>query len=154
MKTFLKAATVGMIAGMRSMSAPSTVSDYIAKKSPGAYDRFSFEWMVSPKATLLWRALAVGEMGGDKASWAPARIAPAPLAARAVSGGVSGASSCAADGESPVVGAVIGVAAAVASTFAFYHLRRLASSKLKAPDRVVGAVEDAAVLGLRKMVLG
>src|SRR3569833_1673122 len=117
MKTFLKAATVGMIAGMRSMSAPSTVSDYIAKKSPGAYDRFSFEWMVSPKATLLWRALAVGEMGGDKASWAPARIAPAPLAACAVSGGVSGASSCAADGESPVVGAVIGVAAAVASTF-------------------------------------
>jgi len=153
MNTFLKAATLGVIAGMRSMSAPSTVSDYIAKKSPGGYDRFPFEWLVSPKATLVWRALAIGEMGGDKASWAPARIQPAPLGARAISGGVSGASICAAEGKPAAAGAVIGIATAVASTFAFYYLRRAVGAKLKTPDRVVGAVEDVIVLGLRKAVL-
>lgn len=153
MNTFLKAFTLGVIAGMRSMSAPSTVSDYIAKKSPGGYDRFSFEWMVSPKASLAWKLLAAGEMGGDKASWAPARVEATPLIARTVSGGVSGAAICAAEGESAVAGVVIGAAAAVASTFAFYHLRKAAAAKLPVPDRVLGAAEDVIVLGLRKAVL-
>lgn len=151
MNTFVKAATLGVIAGMRTMSAPSTVSDYLVKKSPGGYDRFAFEWLVSPKSTILWRMLAIGEMGGDKSPRAPARIKPVPLTARAVSGGVSGAAICAAEGKPAPAGAAIGLAAALVSTFAFYYMRKAAGKKV--PDRVLGVVEDAIAVGLRKVVM-
>lgn len=153
MNTFLKAAVLGTMAGMRSMSAPSTMTDYIAKKSPGGYDRFAIDWLFTPQSTMLWRALAIGEMGGDKAPGAPPRIDPAPLGARAISGGISAGSICAAEGKPAAIGAAIGVAAAVASSFGFYHLRRLAAAKSKVPDAAFGAVEDAIVVGLRRLVL-
>ena len=92
-------------------------------------------------------------MGGDKSPLAPARIDPAPLAARAVSGGVSAASICAADGKPAVAGAAIGVVTAVASAFAFYHLRKAVGEKYPVPDRALGVAEDAIVLGLRKVAL-
>jgi hypothetical protein len=48
---------------------------------------------------------------------------------------------------------LIGIAAAVASAFGFYHLRKYAGEKLKVADPVLGAVEDGIVIGLRKAVL-
>ena len=72
----------------------------------------------------------------------PSRIAPAPLIARAVSGGLCGAALCLHGGKRGDVGAAMGVAGALTGAFGFYHLRRTLGRNLPVPDPVLGAAED------------
>lgn len=94
-KTELKAIAIGIIAGIRSMSAPALTSIYIARNGNLIGSRLDV--LASTAASKALKLLAEGEMVADKLPIVPARISAAPLIIRAASGTISGAAVCAAD---------------------------------------------------------
>jgi uncharacterized membrane protein len=126
----LRAAAFGVLAGMRSMSPPALLARRLA---PG-------------RAARWFAVFAAGELLADKVPGVPARISPLSLSGRAASGALGGA-ALAAHHRQPRLGpALSGGAAAVASAFAAYHLRRLAGERTSIPDPLLGLLEDAVVL--------
>ncbi len=151
--TYLQAACLGVIAGMRSMGTPALVSDRLARTPSPALERSPLRWLGTDRAATITKFLAAGEIVGDKLPFTPSRIAPGPLFGRVLSGGLSGAALCVADGKRAEVGAVIGVAGAVAGAYGFYHLRRTLGQKLPIPDPILGAAEDVLAYGVGWAIL-
>ena len=151
--SYLKAIGFGIIAGMRSMSAPAFVSGHLAdtatSKSPSRLLRI----MSSPNAALAFRVAAAGEMIADKLPIIPDRISPGPLTARIISGAVCGSSICESEGRRTDIGAVAGALAAIGSAFAFYHLRRRITESDIISDVMVALAEDAVVLAAGDIIL-
>jgi len=145
--TYLQAACLGVVAGMRSMAAPALVSDHLARSQSPSLGPSPLRWLGTTKAATVTKFLAVGEVVGDKLPATPSRLAPAQLIARAVSGGLCGATLCLHNGKRGDLGAAIGLASALAGAFGFYHLRRTLGQKLPVPDPVLGAAEDVLALG-------
>lgn len=153
-KTFARAIGMGVIAGMRSMAAPALVSNHFAHNASKSLSRTPFRVMASSRTAGALKAFALGEMVADKLPMIPARVSPGPLAARAMSGGLCGASVFAAEGERPGIGGLAGALAAIASAYAFYHLRRRVGEESKVPDAALGLTEDALVVGGGLCILG
>lgn len=151
--TYAKAAAIGVVAGMRSMSAPALVSDRLAHD--GSQDQSDNLLMIlaSPRASRLLRILAIGEMVADKLPMVPSRVSAGPLTVRVLSGGISGAAVCGAARKRTGVGAVLGGLAAVAGAYGLYHLRRKVGRETGVPDPVLGVVEDAIVVGGGRLLL-
>lgn len=141
--TYLQAACLGVVAGMRSMGAPALVSGHLEHSQSPGLGPSPLRWLGTAKAANVTKFLAVGEIIGDKLPFTPSRIAPGPLFGRVASGGLCGAALCTAGGKRAGLGAALGVAGAVAGAFGFYHLRRTLGQKLPIPDPILGAVEDA-----------
>lgn len=146
MNIYFKSALVGMIAGMRSMSAPAFVSRKLSREQSAEINNSAFKFLSSTQTANILKVLAAGEMFADKLPMIPARILPAPLAARAVSGAVCGAALCKSKGERSDEGAFIGALTAVFSAYGFYYLRRDLGKVSRVPDALLGAVEDALVI--------
>jgi uncharacterized membrane protein len=149
---YAKAVFVGIIAGMRSMSAPALISDHFSKKHSREFEDSALSFLASPTSAAVLKTLAVGEMAADKTPFVPDRIAPPSLAFRAVSGLICGAAVCTAERKRSDIGAAVGGAAAVASTFAFYYFRREIGSRSGLPDPILGVTEDALVVAMSSAV--
>lgn len=152
--TYLKAICMGVVAGMRSMAAPAFTSHYLARKESKELADSPFGLMGSPRVAQALKIAAVGEMVADKLPVIPDRIAPGPLVARILSGALCGASLCTAEGKRASVGAICGGLSAVASAYAFYHLRREIGESVALPDTALGLSEDALVICTGLSVLG
>ena len=83
----------------------------------------------------------------DKLPKCPNRTDPGALAARAVSGGVCAAAIFLAEGEKPEIGAALGAASAVASSFFFMNIRRILGKAMEIPDPIIASAEDGLALG-------
>lgn len=147
--TSAKIIAIGIVAGMRSMSAPLFASIYARDALPGS----RLGLLGAPSTARTLKALAASELIADKLPIG-ARIAAGPLLARVASGAVSGALICAADSRRPEIGALLGGLAALAGTFGFYHLRKRIGRSAAVPDRALGVAEDALVLGIGHAALG
>jgi uncharacterized membrane protein len=143
---YLKAVGLGVIAGMRSLSAPAFVSGDLSQRNGDESANSVFGFMRSPTVAKFFSVAAAGEILADKLPIIPDRIAPGPLLGRMVSGAVCGAAVCEAEGEPLGVGAVAGGLAAVGSAFAYYHLRRRIGEEKHVPDVLLGLAEDAIVI--------
>ena len=130
------------------MSAPALVSHFLALPTENPLKDSPLRWLATPTSATVFGFLALGEIVGDKLPMTPNRIDPGPLFGRTATGALSGAAICQAEGEETMIGAAIGAASALASTFAFYHLRRLAGQSKLIPDPVLGAVEDVFAYGV------
>jgi uncharacterized membrane protein len=119
--------TRGAITGMRSMAGPATLA-------------FRREGMLKPFVA----ALAVGEMLADKTSIIGDRIAPFPLAGRALMGALVGGVLAHESRSSVMRGACIGGAASVVAAHLAYRLRR----RLPLPSALSGVLEDAVVIAV------
>ncbi|MBC7900601.1 MAG: DUF4126 family protein [Saprospiraceae bacterium] len=150
---YAKAVYFGIIAGMRSMSAPALVSHHYAKENSPEVDDSLFNFMSSAKVAGALKVLAAGEIFADKSTFIPNRIDKGPLAFRAISGSICGATLCAAERERVGIGAIAGGIAAIASAFACYHLRRTIGENTNVPDILLGVAEDAIVVGLGSKIL-
>lgn len=141
-----KAAGFGVIAGMRSMSAPAFLKQELARRS----GRFGLGRLAqgrkARKVARTFTALAAGELVGDKLPSTPARIAAPVLTGRIISGAFTAATLARKRKQPVVLFALIGATAAVASSFAFYGLRRLATERLRIPNIVAGLLEDGLTL--------
>jgi uncharacterized membrane protein len=145
--TYIKAICMGVIAGMRSMSAPAFVSNYLVHQNSKELADSSFGLMGSARVAKVLKIAAVGEMIADKLPAIPARISPVPLVARILSGGLCGASICTAEGKRADVGAIFGGLSAIGSAYTFYHLRRKLGEIEGLPGAALGLGEDAIVVG-------
>jgi uncharacterized membrane protein len=147
---FLLALGIGIVAGLRSLTAPAVVAwgAYLSwlnlHGSPLAF-------MGSTTAVGIFSVLAIGELVADKLPMIPKRTAPAPLMARIITGGLCGACLCASAGQSLVVGAFLGGIGAVVGAFLGYGIRRRLDLHIN--DLVVAVCEDVAAVGLALFVV-
>lgn len=151
--TYLKAVVTGVIAGMRTMSAPAFVSDRLARENSVELAASSFGFMGDPRVARALKIAAIGEFAADKLPFMPDRISPGPLAARVVSGALCGASLCKADGKRVDVGAIAGGLSAIGAAYAFYYIRRELAKTTPIPDTVLALGEDAIVVAAGLSVL-
>lgn len=93
------------------------------------------------------RVAAAAELVGDKLPFAPDRIAPGPLAARALMGGLLGWAAAGDARASRLAACATGAAAAVASAYGGYWARRLIT-EAGAPDLAVAGAEDSIAVAL------
>jgi len=146
----VQAACLGAVAGMRSMGAPALVATHLTRAGhlqPAAFTQSALKWLGTPRAALIFQCLGAGEIVGDKLPKTPSRVNPGPLFGRALFGGLCGAALCLDADESPALGAALGAVSAVASAFAFYHLRHSLTYDIGLPDLPVALAEDALAYG-------
>ncbi|MCP3166020.1 DUF1990 family protein [Myxococcus qinghaiensis] len=146
---------LGVLAGMRSLSAPTLVSRKLAQSPEARTDPLSVA-LSKPWVPRVLEVLALGELVADKLPMTPARVKWVPMTGRIFMGTVAAASSVSGQTRRRVVlAAAMGGLAAVASTWAFYSLRKLATGKLHIPALAAAFAEDAllAALATRLMPL-
>ena len=129
--SFTRAVVLGALTGMRTLAGPMA----LARTHRGSF-------------TKLLAVLGGAEMVADKTSLVGNRIDTAPLAARAVVGGLVGAIAARDARHSAVLGALVGATAAIAAA----HLAYYARTRLPVSNVAGGAFEDAVVIGLMQRV--
>ncbi len=145
---FVRTFGLGVVAGMRSMSAPALLRNWTARQrhlAPTPLDN-----MGTPTALAI---MATGEMIVDKLPFTPDRTQLASVAFRALSGAVVGGCFCAANRRNRTAGAILGAVGAVAATYGAFHLRRYLVKERGLPDVVVALAEDAATAALGRSLL-
>lgn len=144
MSTLFFPLLIGIVAGLRAMTAPAAVSwaarlGWLRLAPTGlAFLGYMFTpWILT--------VMALGELVADQLPTTPSRKLPAPLGARILSGGLCGAAIGAAN-DALVIGVIAGVIGAVIGTFGGYAFRtRLAAAFGR--DRPAALVEDAVAIG-------
>lgn len=147
--TVLLAFSIGVVAGLRSLTAPAVVAwaAYLGwlnlHGSPLAF-------MGSVWAVVIFTLLALVEFVTDQLPTTPARTTTVPLAARIVMGALSGSCLGVAGGASLWQGALVGAIGGIAGAFAGYQARVGLARALRAPDYAIAVPEDlvAIILGL------
>jgi uncharacterized membrane protein len=139
--------SIGLIDGLRSMTAPAVVA--WAARWKWLHLQHSFlAFMDSAVAAYIFTAGAIIEFVVDKLPNTPSRKAALGLTARIVFGGLSGAAVCAAGNQAAVVGALLGIAGGVAGAFLGYEVRTRLVRALGVPDFVIAVLEDAFAVGV------
>jgi uncharacterized membrane protein len=144
MTVYLLALLLGVVAGLRAMTAPAAVSwaAYL-----GWLD-LSGTWLAflgSIWATVILTLLALVELVTDQLPTTPSRTVPVQFGARVLTGALSGAAVGAAGG-SIAGGLIAGVVGAVVGTLGGRAFRaRLASAF--GSDRPAAFIEDAVAVG-------
>jgi uncharacterized membrane protein len=146
MSVYVLAFLIGVIAGLRALTAPAAVSwaarlGWIHLEDTGlAFMGFAFTpWILT--------LLAIGELINDKLPKTPSRKAPGSFGARIVTGAFSGAALGASSG-SLKGGLVMGALGAVAGTLGGYEARTRLVRATGGKDLPIALLEDAvAVFG-------
>lgn len=146
-RTLLMAFLLGSTAGPRT-SAPLTVASWAAKLGWIDVKDSPLAFLASTHAVAVTTPMAIGELIIDKLPSTPDRTDPPGLAARAVSGAISGAALA---GGRSWPAALAGAMGAVLATYAGYTLREKLSDAL-GHDFPVAAVEDLIAFGGATMV--
>ncbi len=136
---------IGLVAGLRSMTAPAVVS-WAAHLRWFDLQQSQLAFLGSIVAVYILSAAALVELIVDKLPKTPRRTEALGLIARFVLGGLSGAALCAAANQSVVIGAALGGAGGVAGAFAGYQARTRLVKALGVPDTVVALLEDAVAI--------
>src|ERR1700694_4025179 len=139
------AVLIGVIAGLRTMTAPAVVA-WAAKRDWLHLYTSALALMGSTAAVAVFTVLALGELVVDKLPSTPNRTAPPGLVGRSVLGGLSGACVAVSGAQSIAPGAILGVAGAIAGAFASYEVRKRVVRALKVPDFVIALLEDAVAI--------
>ncbi|HEY2018613.1 MAG TPA: DUF4126 family protein, partial [Bryobacteraceae bacterium] len=121
MSTYVAAFLIGVVVGLRSMTAPAAVS-WAARLGWLHLENTSLAFLGYAATPYIISVLAIGELIADKLPKTPSRKAPVGLAGRVMSGALCGAAIGASGGEL-VAGLVFGVLGALAGTFGGYEFR-------------------------------
>jgi uncharacterized membrane protein len=151
---FFWAFAIGVIAGLRSLTAPAAVA-WAAHRQWLTLSGTPLAFMGSLPAVIVFIVLAIVELIADKLPSAPARTAPVGLGARIITGALSGA--CVAEGtgigHSLLAGAVLGVVGALVGTFVGYQVRTRTVKALGVKDYFVAVTEDIVAIGAAFLIL-
>jgi len=138
---------MGALTGMRSTAAPVIASHILSHHQSKNFDRSPLKFMQSVNVSSALKLFALGELIGDKLPFTPDRIKPVAVTARVLSGALAGASIYEAKGDKPILGALLGGAAALASTYFSFYIRKNSARTVNLLDPVIGSIEDALVIG-------
>jgi uncharacterized membrane protein len=140
----LLALLIGIVAGLRAMTAPAAVS-WAARLGWLNLAPTSLAFLGYAFTPWIFTALALGELVTDQLPTTPSRKVPVQFGTRILSGGLSGAAIGGANGQL-VVGLLGGVIGAVIGTLGGAAVRgRLAASF--GQDRPAALIEDAVAIG-------
>jgi uncharacterized membrane protein len=143
---------IGIVAGLRAMTAPAAVS-WAAHLGWLDLRDSSLVFMGSTAAVVVFSLLAIVEYAGDLHPAAPRRTSPGPLIWRIGVGGLTGACLCAAASRSLALGAVLGGLGAVIGAFGGYEARTRLVAALRVKDRVVALSEDVVAIALAWLIV-
>jgi uncharacterized membrane protein len=144
---FVFAIGIGIVAGLRSLLAPAVVA-WAAHFDLLNLNASPLSFIGSRTAVAIFSIFAIGELIADKLPKTPKRTDFAPLLARILLGGLSGACLSAAAGKSLLAGAVVGGIGAVVGSFAGYEIRRRIVTNLHVKDLFVAIFEDVIAITL------
>jgi uncharacterized membrane protein len=149
---YLGCFSIGVIAGLRSLTAPALVS-WAAHL--GWLD-LSGSWLSllgSRAAIIILSSLALAELVADKLPKTPKRTNLGPLVFRAITGGFSSLAICASAHQPPVIGTILGVLGSIAGAFAGYEIRHRLVEAFGLPDFGVAMAEDLVAVGGGLMIV-
>ena len=137
---YLLAFLIGIVAGLRSMTAPAAVSwaSYLGRLHLGGTWLAFLGYRWTPWILTL---LALGELVVDQLPSTPSRTAPQGFGTRIITGALSGAAVGTAGGTM-VGGAIAGVVGAVVGTLGGHSFRARLATAL-GNDRPAALIEDA-----------
>jgi uncharacterized membrane protein len=145
MSTYTLAFLIGVIAGLRSLTAPAVVS-WGARLGWLHLENTWLAFLGAPITPYILSALAVGELIADKLPNTPSRKAPVGFAARVVTGALCGA-ALGATSQAAIGGLLAGVLGAVAGTLGGYEARRRLVRAIGGKDFPIALIEDAIAIG-------
>jgi uncharacterized membrane protein len=143
--TYLLALLIGMIAGLRALTAPAVVS-WATRLGWLHVENTWLVFLGSAAAPYIFTVLAIGELITDKLPKTPSRKAPPGFIARILTGGLSGA-AIGATGASWVVGLAAGVIGAVVGTLGGYEFRSRLVKATGGNDLPIALLEDVIAVG-------
>jgi uncharacterized membrane protein len=138
---------IGVVAGLRSMTAPAVVA-WAAYLGWINLSGSHLAFMGSVWAVAIFTLGALGEFVADQLPSTPARTTAGPLIARIVMGLLTGACVGLAAGVSLSIAAVVGAIGAILGTFGGYQARVGLVRNLKVADVVVAIPEDLIAIAL------
>jgi len=144
-EVLLLAFLVGVVAGLRSLTAPAAVA-WAAHAGWLNLHGSRLSFMGSTGAVVIFVLLALVELVADKLPNTPSRTAPPGLIARMMLGGLCGACFAVAGSQSAVIGALLGLVGGVAGAFGGYQARTRLVKMFKVPDFVVAVAEDVVAI--------
>lgn len=147
LRPFWQAIALGILAGIRSNTAPAVASHILSYHPSGLLENSPLKLLQSHKVANTLKVLALSEFVGDKLPVAGDRIKPVSVAFRSLSGSLAGAAICKAEGSHPLAGTILGAVAAFGSTFGSFYLRKMIVKKTGIYDPIIGAIEDIVVVG-------
>jgi uncharacterized membrane protein len=151
--TLLLAFAIGIVAGLRSMTAPAVVA-WAAHLGWLQLGPTPLAFLGSPVARYVLLALMLAELVADKLPFTPSRKRPGPFIGRILTGGLAGAALAAGLGQSLPAGAVAGALGAVVGTLGGYRARTGLVQALRVPDYVVALTEDVVAVGGALLIVG
>jgi uncharacterized membrane protein len=137
---------LGIVAGLRSMTAPAVVS-WAAHLGRLRLAGSPLGFLEHTATAYILGVLALGELIADKLPFTPSRKTPGPFAARIVLGGLSGAAVVAGTSGSALVGALLGGIGGTIGTLGGYGCRTGLVRALRIPDWCVALLEDVVAVG-------
>jgi uncharacterized membrane protein len=149
---FAVAFGIGIVAGLRSLTAPAAVS-WAAHLGWLNLHGSPLAFMGSTAAVAIFSLLAIAEYVGDMLPKTPNRTTAAPLIARIVMGGLSGACVCASANQPLLVGIALGGMGGLIGAFAGYEIRKRVVNSLKIKDAIIALAEDLVTIGLAFFLL-
>ncbi len=138
---------IGVVAGLRSLTAPAVVA-WAAHLGWINLQGSPLGFMGSLWAVAIFTVLALVEFVADQLPSTPSRTAPVGLSARIVTGALTGACLGVAGGATLWMGAVAGAFGGIAGAFGGYHARVGLVRALHVPDFAVAVPEDLIAIGL------
>ena len=150
MLLFLLAFLIGVIAGLRTLTAPAVVS-WAAGLGWLHLENTRLAFLAYPRTRYLLSVLAVVELVADKLPETPSRKAPASFAARLVTGGLCGAAFGAA-GQSLIGGLVAGIVGSTVGTLGGYEFRVRLVKAIGGKDLLIALLEDVIAIGAALLI--
>src|ERR1700761_4162868 len=140
----LFALLLGVVCGLRSMTAPAVVA-WGARLGWLHLGGSFLAFFANTISLIIFSLFAIGELIADKLPFIPARTQAGPLIVRIIFGALCGAALCVSAAASPLFGGVLGGLGGVAGAFAGYHFRRSLGPKV--PDLLLALLEDVVAVG-------
>jgi uncharacterized membrane protein len=137
---------LGVVAGLRAMTAPAIVA-WAARLGWLHLEGTPLSFLGIPWVTYLLTVFMLAELVGDKLPRTPARTMVAPFIARILLGGLAGAALVVGSGGSLALGAVLGGLGGIAGTLGGFRARTGLVRTLRVPDYVVALAEDCVAVG-------
>jgi len=145
MTPYIFALLIGVVAGLRAMTAPAAVS-WAAALGWISLDGTPLAFLGFKYTPWVFTVLAVVEMITDQLPKTPSRKVPVQFGARIAMGALCGAAIGASQGVL-VGGLIAGAVGAVIGTLGGYELRRRLAASIGGRDFPAALVEDAFAIG-------
>jgi uncharacterized membrane protein len=142
---------IGIVAGLRSMTAPAAVS-WAARAGWLHLENTWLAFLGFAITPYIFSALAIAELIADQLPKTPSRKEPVGFATRVVSGAFCGAAIGAANGAM-IGGAVAGVLGSVVGTLGGYEFRTRLVKMNGGKDLPIALLEDAIAIGAALLIV-